>query len=244
MKAKAVARAGTPANASLYLAHVDDYLAKVDKLDDATRAQFGSDYAFIFQYLYPRVYELRGSGTVSPIDLINLLTALNEATGTTATGTALTATESLVNAGYREVLLRDPDAGGLPYWKGQVDNGTFNASTLPLAMACAAKDAAGADGTNAKAWLARTSKTCGAAAVVTGTAVTNADAKRIVGNAYKMVFNRTPLCTDQYCLDRYKLRQSGEEYWMKKVISGTFDESSLAKALSCTKILSYSPFKP
>ena len=85
MKAKAVAKAGTPANASLYLAHVDDYLAKVDKLDDATRAQFGSDYAFIFQYLYPRVYELRGTGAGTANDLIAQLTGL---AGTGGTGSS------------------------------------------------------------------------------------------------------------------------------------------------------------
>ncbi len=230
MKAKAVAKAGTPANASLYLAHVDDYLAKVDKLDDATRAQFGTDYAFIFQYLYPRVQELRGSGTVSPIDLINQLTALNEAGGTTgaSTGTAPSASETAVNSAFREVLLRDPDSGGLMYWKNQVDNGTFNASTLPLGMACAAKDAAGSEGASAKAWLAKTGKGCGAAATGTatgtGTAVTNAEA--LVNAAYLDIFARTP--------DAAELRYGQEiPYWKLQLESGALKADDLPRAMAC-----------
>jgi hypothetical protein len=31
----------------------------VDQLDDSTRSSLGSDYEFLFQYIYPRVHELR-----------------------------------------------------------------------------------------------------------------------------------------------------------------------------------------
>jgi hypothetical protein len=41
----------------------------VDKLDDSIRSQFGPDYAFLFQYIYPRAYELRGTHSVSATSL-------------------------------------------------------------------------------------------------------------------------------------------------------------------------------
>jgi hypothetical protein len=52
-------------NASLYTAHVDAYLAKVDKLDNDMRAAYGNEYAFIFQYIYPRVYAIRIPATTA-----------------------------------------------------------------------------------------------------------------------------------------------------------------------------------
>lgn len=48
-------------NVARYNEHLDSYLAKVDKLDNATRTKIGPDYAFIFQYVYPRVAELKKS---------------------------------------------------------------------------------------------------------------------------------------------------------------------------------------
>jgi hypothetical protein len=59
VRTKAVDKGGNPVNASLYTAHVDAYLAKVDKLDNDMRAAYGNEYAFIFQYIYPRVHAIR-----------------------------------------------------------------------------------------------------------------------------------------------------------------------------------------
>ena len=69
-------------------------------------------------------------------------------------------TEAVVNAAYLEVLLRASDTAGLAYWKLEIDSGRLSAGTISLTMACAAKDTAGSEGTNAKAWLAKTGKSC------------------------------------------------------------------------------------
>ena len=63
VKQKAADKAGNPPNAAAYNAYLDAYLAKVDQLDNTTRASLGRDYEFLFQYIYPRVYEGRMSGT-------------------------------------------------------------------------------------------------------------------------------------------------------------------------------------
>lgn len=39
----------------------------VDRLDTTTKSEFGMEYAFLFQYIYPRIYELRKNDVVVPI---------------------------------------------------------------------------------------------------------------------------------------------------------------------------------
>ena len=48
---------------NLYNAYIDNKLTQLDSLDNEIQADpaFGSDYAFIFQYIYPRIYELRNT---------------------------------------------------------------------------------------------------------------------------------------------------------------------------------------
>lgn len=50
---------GNPVDISKYNGYLETYLGKLDKLDNDTRTQLGSDYEFIFQYIYPRVNELK-----------------------------------------------------------------------------------------------------------------------------------------------------------------------------------------
>jgi hypothetical protein len=57
---------------------LDTYLFKVDQLDNTTRAQIGPDYAFIFQYVYPRVAELKKSAD----QLGTIVASLNTMVGT------------------------------------------------------------------------------------------------------------------------------------------------------------------
>lgn len=59
VKAKAMEKGGNPMDIMEYNSYIDSYLSQVDKLDNTTRATLGSDYAFLFQYIYPRVYELK-----------------------------------------------------------------------------------------------------------------------------------------------------------------------------------------
>jgi hypothetical protein len=72
-------------NATLYTAYIDTYLNKVDQLDNTTRAQLGPDYAFIFQYIYPRVYEIRIPNNAF-VTIIGQLGELVNSTGSTSTG--------------------------------------------------------------------------------------------------------------------------------------------------------------
>ena len=48
-------------NATTYNAYIDNRLAAIDTMDNQVRAEFGSDYTFLFQYFYPRVAELKKS---------------------------------------------------------------------------------------------------------------------------------------------------------------------------------------
>ncbi len=154
--------------------------------------------------------------------------------GTGSSG--LSASETAVNAAYREVLLRDPEAAGLPYWKDQIDNGTFTASTLPLAMACAAKDASGTDGTNARAWLSRTGKSCGGAGTgsttTTNVKMSRPDAVAAVLDAYQKVLVREPIVQDSPGLKKY----DGGAYWIKKLMDGSMDAATVRTALSCVAL--------
>ena len=74
-------------NAAAYNAYLDRYLSLVDKLDDTTRAQVGPEYAFLFKYIYPRVYELRkpdsaAQATALVAEIGNLVTAAENGTVT------------------------------------------------------------------------------------------------------------------------------------------------------------------
>jgi hypothetical protein len=59
VKQRATEKGGNPMNATAYNAYLDAYLTKIDLLDNSTRASLGNDYEFLFQYIYPRVHELR-----------------------------------------------------------------------------------------------------------------------------------------------------------------------------------------
>ncbi len=72
VKQKAADKAGNPPNAAAYNAYLDAYLAKVDQLDNTTRASLGRDYEFLFQYIYPRVYESRMNGAVAATAYIDI----------------------------------------------------------------------------------------------------------------------------------------------------------------------------
>jgi hypothetical protein len=52
----------------------------LDKMDDEIRAQYGTDYAFLFQYLYPRIAELKMSANVSAEVIGRIGTALSDGT--------------------------------------------------------------------------------------------------------------------------------------------------------------------
>jgi hypothetical protein len=67
VRAKAMDKGGNPVNASLYTAYVDAYLAKVDRLDNDMRAAYGNEYAFLFQYIYPRVRAIRVPAAVTAL---------------------------------------------------------------------------------------------------------------------------------------------------------------------------------
>ena len=77
VKQKAEEKGGNPLNVTDYNAYLDDYLAKMDQMDNSTRASLGSGYEFLFQYLYPRVYGLRLNAAVA-----NAGTARGTARGT------------------------------------------------------------------------------------------------------------------------------------------------------------------
>ena len=96
--AKATEKGGTPVNVTAYNAYIDTYLKGVDELDNTTRSQLGSDYAFIFQYIYPRVYEMRKQDTAFE-SISNKLTEMvgQSATTTTATNTSASTTSASVS---------------------------------------------------------------------------------------------------------------------------------------------------
>ena len=87
VRAKAIDKGGNPVNASLYTAYVDAYLAKVDKLDNDMRAAYGSEYAFLFQYIYPRVYAIRTPATAANVATATVATATVATVATEATAT-------------------------------------------------------------------------------------------------------------------------------------------------------------
>ena len=90
VKAKATEKGGNPLSVSAYNAYIDTYLNGVDKLDNETRTALGSDYEFIFQYIYPRVYELK-QGNSAFTSISNSLSDMvgasdNKNTGSVSTG--------------------------------------------------------------------------------------------------------------------------------------------------------------
>ncbi len=66
-----------------YVSYLDNYLSKLSKLDDTVRLQYGSDYTFLFQYIYPRVFELRSAYSTSIPDIIGQIGGIS-GTGTSA----------------------------------------------------------------------------------------------------------------------------------------------------------------
>jgi hypothetical protein len=99
LKIKAAEKAGSPPKASAFNAYLDTRLAQLDQMDDEVRAQYGTDYAFIFQYLYPRILEskLKENSAVSIFDQINTMFDTDPANTTAGT-------ESLVTSLYRVVF--------------------------------------------------------------------------------------------------------------------------------------------
>jgi hypothetical protein len=80
VRARATEKGGNPVNPSLYTAYVDGYLAKVDRLDNDMRTAYGNEYAFLFQYIYPRVYAIRtpaAGATAGTVDYVTINIASN-----------------------------------------------------------------------------------------------------------------------------------------------------------------------
>lgn len=59
-KAGKAAQSAWKSYTGTYNAYLDDYLSKLDALDNEIRSSFNTnDYAFLFQYIYPRVFALK-----------------------------------------------------------------------------------------------------------------------------------------------------------------------------------------
>jgi hypothetical protein len=123
-------------NREAYTAYIDTYLGKVDQIDDSTRAQLGSQYEFIFQYIYPRVYEIRRSqmgdtaGSISPPDEIAKMSTTAPKATPTASGNLILVVNSdilpkisvsvdtfkndLIREGYRLFVYTDFNANSSP----------------------------------------------------------------------------------------------------------------------------------
>jgi hypothetical protein len=76
------------------------------------------------------------------------------------TGTTFSTNKAIIIKTYQEVLARNSDDAGLAYWVKQIYSGTLKIENIAPAMACAAKDATGPDGTNAKAWILKKGFDC------------------------------------------------------------------------------------
>lgn len=83
VRLKAVETGGAPINNTLYNTYIDNYLGMLDELDNTTRLALGPDYAFLFQYIYPRVYELRKPDTSSLVTFI--IESISNLVGSTPT---------------------------------------------------------------------------------------------------------------------------------------------------------------
>lgn len=147
LKTSALSKAGTPPKVSLYNAYIDGKLAKIDQLDNEVRNQYGNDYAFIFQYLYPRVLESRLKenatdsiigqiGTIFSDDSENPPPELVATIPTCPAGYEFSTDhlacvkptkvaldckdESRVASWYKGDMARCPDPDGLKFWKDRV----------------------------------------------------------------------------------------------------------------------------
>lgn len=87
VKAKATEKAGTPFNTALYNAYIDSRLTLLDNLDNQVRSELGSDYAFLFQYVYPRILELKKPSTDINSILDKISTDITGSGTATSTGT-------------------------------------------------------------------------------------------------------------------------------------------------------------
>ena len=110
VQTKAQEMAGNPVDAKAYNAFINNYLSTIDTLDNTVRKQIGSDYDFIFKYLYPRVYELRMEESSSLLSIFNNLgTAVNSTTNnpsinTNRSVTVLNTSSDLINNSVEEDL--------------------------------------------------------------------------------------------------------------------------------------------
>ena len=69
-------------NATLYNNYINSRLLVLDQLDDQVRREYGPDYAFLFQYIYPRILELKqGDGAIG-----NIIDRINTDVGREGTG--------------------------------------------------------------------------------------------------------------------------------------------------------------
>lgn len=93
VKTKAEEKGGSPINTTLYNAYLDDYLNRIDQLDNVTKSTYGSDYAFLFQYIYPRVAELKKEDT----KIVSLIQDFKNMVGLSAT-TNITSPSSSVSS--------------------------------------------------------------------------------------------------------------------------------------------------
>ena len=104
IQAKATEKGGAPLNTTAYNAYIDNRLSAIDTMDNEVRAEYGTDYAFLFQYLYPRVYELKKTDNTSSV--LNKIvasfsedsTASNIQTSATASPTPATPTSESASA--------------------------------------------------------------------------------------------------------------------------------------------------
>ncbi len=131
VKAKAELKGGTPVDNTLYTTYIDTYLSQVDQLDNTTRAQLGPDYAFIFKYIYPRVYELRKSGSQFGTIVDSLETLVNTGSIDTANiQPQLTINRSITADG--QTLSWNSQNAQTISWLSTGPNGNKTGTNLPL----------------------------------------------------------------------------------------------------------------
>ena len=76
---KVKAKADENTDITKYNTYIDTRLSAIDTLDNQVRAELGSDYTFIFQYIYPRILELKKSTdqSISIIDRVGNVLGIN-----------------------------------------------------------------------------------------------------------------------------------------------------------------------
>ena len=124
---KAKLQAGTPINNTLYDSYIDTALTVLDVLDNEVQREYGTGYIFLFQYLYPRVLELRKDqastiidsiiGGISGIDLLNTNTDTSTSTNTnTDTSTNITTTPTATSARPTKITTNCSDTSPANKW--------------------------------------------------------------------------------------------------------------------------------